>query len=192
MSQIAIAVPTLLVLARHVPGNRSIFAAALLLLAIPWLELAENPLATELVAVSAVTAFVMIFVVRARHVLIAAVIAATATLVGAEHFIRTTFPPTIRDVRAQLALAADGSNLADATWAIHAHSIDSTAWFVASHVPTWIGLTLLIASAAVAAAATRTERASSAPAATTRQGRATSDTMAPSDVYGAQRTRSLG
>jgi hypothetical protein len=169
-SQIAVAVPALLVLIHRFPKRRVLLSMALLILAIPWLELAENPLVASLIAVAAATAAISRFLLRANVIATLSIVLATSAAAACERYVRTTFPPTHLDLQAEFARAASGTLLADATWAIHARSTLSTHWYVASHVPSWTGLLLMIVAAGALALSKSTKWPDRAPSANQRSG----------------------
>jgi hypothetical protein len=146
-SQMAVAVPALLVLLYRFPERRTLLSTALVIMAIPWQELAENPLAAGLVAVALTTAGIAVFVLAAKPARTLVLVAATAAAAAFERCVRTAYPPLHVNLSRELLQAASGSLPADATWAIHARSIVSVQWYIASHVPAWTGLLLTIAVA---------------------------------------------
>jgi hypothetical protein len=148
LAQITVALPAVLVLTGCFAARRTFFGAALLLLAIPWLELAENSLVAMLVAVALTTGISAIVVLRMRVTPAIVTVVVMLALTFGEHAIRTGFPPLRHDISSQLAGAAGNSLLADATWAIWAGNKQSDWWFVASHTPTWLGLGCMLVAIA--------------------------------------------
>jgi hypothetical protein len=151
LTQVAVAIPALLVLGRRVPERRTGFGIALLLLALPWADLAENAAGPMLLAIAAVTAALALSM-WGPHVRAVVLAMATMLVLGAsEKALNAAYGERSFDASAALAAAdGGGAQLAETTWQafVAVAQDDDPRLYFGSHLPTWLGLGLMIVATA--------------------------------------------
>jgi len=151
LTQVAVAVPLLLVLIRRAPERRNAFGIALVLLALPWADLAENAAGPMLFAIAAVAAALAVSIWGPRVQPVALALAGALALGAGEKALSAAYGARSIDATAALAATGGGgAQLAETTWAAFvavAQAEDRRLYF-GSHLPTWLGLGLMIAATA--------------------------------------------
>jgi hypothetical protein len=153
LTQLAFAIPAVLVLGNRLPRQRGAFAIALLLLALPWQDLVENPAPAVLVTIALVALPIALWFWRLRPVQAGLVTLAMLGVGALELFGHAALARSGLDATRAIALSDGNRRLAEATWAAFM-SVAQAAdlrWYLLSHAPTWIGIALALAAASLAA-----------------------------------------
>jgi len=148
LTQLAVAIPAILVLGSRLPRYRVAFAVALLLLALPWQDLAENPAPAVLGAIALVALPIALWFWRLRPVPALEVVTAMLALGALELQARALFARAPADATHSIALVAGDGRLAEETWTAFmsvAQDADMR-WYLVSHIPTWAGLAIALAA----------------------------------------------
>ena len=146
LTQIAVAVPALVVLCGRLPHRRARYAPALMLLAIPWQYVAINDAPVMVGAVVLVSTILAATVWRPHFATGTAVVVALAALAVLERRIDLASPVVRTDTTAAMSAVSDGRRLAEDTWSVYAAGAlrVSDASFVAERIPTYLGLIVLV------------------------------------------------
>jgi hypothetical protein len=154
LTQIAAAIPAIVVLCYRLPERRNAFGVALLLLALPWEDLVQNPMPVALVLAALVTAPIAISFWRDKVPFAALAFVATLALVAVDRAVETSFaPPSVSADAALAAVDTRGTQLAETTWRAFVAATQSgdSRPYLATHLPTWAGLALALTVTTIAA-----------------------------------------
>jgi hypothetical protein len=154
LTQLAVAIPAIVVLCYRLPERRSALGAALLLLAIPWEDLVQNPMPLALLLAAVVAVPIAASFWRDNLPFTALAVVGTLALVAIDRAIETTFaPPPLTADAALAAVDTGGTQLAETTWRAFVAATQSgdSRPYLATHLPTWAGLALALTIATVAA-----------------------------------------
>jgi len=143
LTQMAVAIPALLVLMRRLPESRPALAVAIVLLALPWQDLAENDVPAVVAVCVAVTFAIGRWIWGAPLRTIGVAVFAFAALGASEVALRNALARPAIDATAAIAAADRTGVLAEATWtAFNATDDTDQRLYLGSHAPTWAGLTI--------------------------------------------------
>jgi hypothetical protein len=154
LTQIAVAIPALIVLMVRLPAQRTALGIALLLVALPWEDLSENATLPMLVFIGAVALAICLLVWRATPRVALVAVAAMLALGALERTATVLLERPPGDATAALAAVdTSGTQLAETTWTafVAASQDEDERLFLATHLPTWFGLGLAIVVVANAA-----------------------------------------
>jgi disulfide bond formation protein DsbB len=149
----AVTIPALFALAYRIPKYRDLLGVALVLVAIPWEDIVENATVTSLASIAVVAAVVATTFWRRRRRAAALATAAAFALGIAERLLRLHFPPSKASPAEAIAAVAAPTALAETTWEAFIETTQAgNAWhFFFAHLPTWLGVTVLVVVACAAA-----------------------------------------
>jgi hypothetical protein len=149
LTQMAFAVPALLVLMRAMPERRTPLAFGLLLVAIPWDHLAKVPAGLVAATAGMVVLAIAVGIWRPARRTIAIVTVAFALLGAGEAILHQVLAPPKVDATVATASVDRPGALAEVTWtaftAVAAN--EDERLYLASHAPTWAGIILMVAVA---------------------------------------------
>lgn len=162
LTQMAFAVPALLVLTRVMPERRGPLSLALLLVAIPWDHLAKVPAGLVAATTAMVVLAIGLGVWRPARRTIAIVAVAFALLGAGESLLHQMLARPQVDATFATSAADRPGALAEVSWsaftAVAAN--EDQRLYLASHAPTWAGIVLMVAvaSGAIRRGARSTQR----------------------------------
>jgi hypothetical protein len=154
LTQFAVAIPAIFVLANRLPQFRAPLGAALLLLAIPWEDLVQNRMTFVLVLIAVVSAPIAFTVWRAKPAIAAFALVAMLVLGFTAKTVASDFASPQANATAALAATdASGTELAETTWQsfVAATENEDSRAYLGTHLPPWAGLALLLLAATLAA-----------------------------------------
>lgn len=153
VTQVAIAIPAALALVNRQPRHHAVFAGAVLLLAIPWSDVAADPAPLGILLAALVAGTISHALWRPHSAAIAAIAACAGLLEFGERTATLHYAPPSGAPDAAIARVASGNRLAEDTWGAFekATVTNDTPGTLAVRLPTWLGLAF-IAGASVAAA----------------------------------------
>lgn len=142
LTQMAVAVPALLVLCGRVPAWRNACGPALVLLAIPWQDMAINEPRSVEIATLLVASTLCFFVWKPARAVGIAFVAAIVAVSIAETWVGHAFPLERATTVHVSAAAAAGDRLAEITWTAFASNalLAPSPWFYLQPIPTYVGL----------------------------------------------------
>jgi len=148
LTQVAIAIPAIIVLSVRLPGQRAALGIALTLVALPWEDLSENSLGLVLGLVAIVTLALAVLVWRAKPLAAGLTLAAMLTLGAVVKAYAAEFTgPRVDAAAALAAVPAGDHDLAETSWQtfVSATQGEDSRLYFARHLPTWAGLGLMVA-----------------------------------------------
>ena len=142
LTQIAVAIPALLVLCGRVPQWRNAYAPALVFLAIPWQNMAINDMPSVAIATLLVASALCLFVWKPKRSLGIAFVAATVAVSVAEVWTGHAFPLARTGTLHLSAAAEAGDRLAEITWTAFSSNalLAPNPWFYLQPIPTYLAL----------------------------------------------------
>jgi len=154
LTQVAVAIPALVVLMVRLSAHRTALGIALLLVALPWEDLSENATVAMLVFIGVFSLAIALLVWRASPRVALVAMAGMLAIGGLERTAVITLERPPGDATAALAAVdTSGSQLAETTWAafVAASQDEDERLYLVTHLPTWFGLGLAIAATVNAA-----------------------------------------
>jgi len=163
LTQIAVAVPALLVAMRYLPQSRAPLAIALILVALPWQDLVESPLAVVAAGTVLVTLAIVVRIWKPPLRIAALAVVAFVALGTGEKLLHDRLVPRHPDATVAIAAADRAGDLAESTWTAFASVAEDedARLYLATHAPTWCGVILMVAVASGGVLAVRTNALSS-------------------------------
>jgi len=149
LTQMAFAVPALVVLMRAAPERRTPLALALSLVAIPWDHLATLPAGLVAAISGMVVLAIAVGMWRPARRTIVIVVVSFALLGAGEAMLHQILARSRVDATAAIASVDRPDALAEVTWTAFAAvaANEDERLYLASHAPTWAGIILMIAVA---------------------------------------------
>ncbi len=149
LTQIAVAIPALLVLSAKSTAARRILAPTVVVLAVPWQDMAINDSAPVLLATGIVASAITALIWKPLRWKALGFVTAAIALAAAERYSASVTHLVRSNATLPIAAVRDGNRLAEASWAAFSQNAlrVSSPYYYLEQIPTLLALTVFVAYA---------------------------------------------